>query len=204
MKRILTLGFLALCAMALTGCFEVENGPAFAGGDEVPGLEGVFSIAYGTSPDEGRSEIEDDEGPYTFQRATNGAYVVTSADEDDDLTLFKPVRVRNNLFIYEISEDIDENMLGVLSIDGDEYRFCMILEMEPDEQFARAAEYGIERIETRFGLDRYLAPSGDAFVQFLTALWDDTSYDQWACTVMVEGPPEDGGEEDAPAPTKTP
>jgi hypothetical protein len=192
-----TLTFIAAGAVALSACYEVENGPAFSGGDEIPGFDTTLYTVGRISPSEGGRVLPvdpDDMETWHIRRALNGSYFLSQDGVDDDDMVVRPRRIRTGEYVVEYSTAADENWLGVLAIegqgDGRRYNFCIHLNWDDDEIIARAPAHNVRASDESYAGVRLGAENPDRLFDFMAALWDDSSLNEWECTIMGPTPPE--------------
>ena len=185
--------FLALFALLpLTACFEVENGPAFSGGDEVPGLvDRLYTIGNIEAGDNDGIQPVEPEGieVWLVRRALNGSYVlIQEGDDDDDTTVVRPRLISDSDYVVEYSSAADENWLGILSVSGDgddrQFAFCISLGWDDAEIVALAPAHGVRADDSGYAGVSLGADNSDALFNFMADLWARSAITDWDCMVM--------------------
>ena len=192
-----TLTFITAGAIALSACYEVENGPAFSGGDEVSGFDSTLYTIGRISPTDGDGFMAVDPSDveiWHIRRALNGSYLLTQEGSEDDNTVVRPRRIRrSDDYVMEYSTAPDENWLGILSVEGrgDERRFnfCIHLSWDDDDIVARAPAHDVRATDESYSGVRLGADDPDDLFDFMAALWRDSNLNEWECTVMGATPP---------------
>lgn len=185
-------------SVALSGCFEVENGPAFSGGDEVPGLEGTLYPYGRISPTEGPNiqPIDDsDVNTWHVRRALNGSYIMTAdGDPDEDDMILRPRLISGGDYVIEYSSESDENFLGVLTVEGRSdqqlYYFCISLEWDDDEIVALGPAHNVLVHDPTYGSMSLSADNPADLFAFMADLRGRTEIGEWECTVMTSMQPQ--------------
>jgi len=200
------LPFMAVFAfLPLTACFEVENGPAFSGGDEVPGLVDRLYTIGNIEAGEDSGLVPADPGEveeWLVRRALNGSYVLVEyGDGEGDTTVVRPRHINDGDYVVEYSSAADENWLGILSISGDgddrQFAFCISLGWDDAEVVAAAPAHGVRADDAGYGGVRVGADDPDALFAFMADLWSRSTITDWDCMVMGAAP-SNGIEQDGP------
>jgi hypothetical protein len=204
LRRILGLAAIASAA-GLASCYEVENGPAFAGGDEVPGLEATLYTVARISPSDGDGLLPvdpDDMETWHVRRALNGTYFMTQdGEEDDEEMAVRPRLIEGGDYVIEFSTASDENWLGILNVSGDgaarQYAFCISLNWDDEDVAALAPAHHVRATDQRYGGISFDADDPDVLFSFMADLRGRTELFEWECTVMGLAPPEGFAHDDS-------
>jgi len=195
-RTALNLAVLISAAVALSACFQVENGPAFAGGDEVPGFDTTLYTVGRISPSEGEGVMPPNPGDastWHIRRALNGSYFIEQAAEEEDDMIVSPRRIRRGEYVIEYSTAQDEYWLGILDIEGQDddrrYNFCIHLNWDEEDIIARAPSHDVRADNESYTGVTLDADNPDQLFNFMSALWRDSELNEWDCTVMGATPP---------------
>ncbi len=189
---VLSLSGLAL---ALSGCFVVENGPAFSGGDEVPGFaESLYAIGR-ISGSEGipYEAVELDEvAVWSVRRAVNGSYILTP-EADEDIMVVRPRRIDATDYVIEYSPNPDENWLGILNLyagpQEQRYHFCISLDRDEDMLIQRAQQHGLHADDSPIAGISLDTDDPDRLFAYMADLRETSEIYEWECTVLSDTPP---------------
>lgn len=211
LRTATTLSFIAAGALALSACYEVENGPAFSGGDEVSDFESTLYTVGRISPSDGEGFIPVEAGDtqtWHIRRALNGSYFLSQLETDEDDTVMRPRRIRrSDDYVIEFSTAQDENWLGILSVEGRgddrRYNFCIHLNVEDEVIVARAPSHNVRASAESYAGVSLGADNPDHLFNFMVSLWRDSELNDWECTVMGPTPP-DGATPDSGGAGKVP
>jgi len=195
-RTALNLAAVSATAIALSACYQVGNGPAFAGGDEVPGFDTTLYAIGRISPSEGEGILPTNPGDastWHIRRALNGSYFITQEGGEDEDMLVSPRLIRRGDYVVEYDTPQDEYWLGILNVEGQgdsrRYNFCINLNWDEDDIIARAADHQIEIDDENFVGVTLNADDPDQLFEFMSDLWRQSELNEWDCTVMGATPP---------------
>ena len=192
-----SLAAITIGAIALSACFEVENGPAFSGGDEVQGLPDTLYTIGRIDPSEGPGVIPvpaSDQQTWHVRRAINGSYLMTEETDASDATMIRTRRIRRSRdYVIEYNTDFESYWLGILSITGQrsniQYNFCIDLNWDDDDIAERARNQRVQVDDESFVGVTFTDDNPDDLFDFMAGLWADSELEEWTCTVLSATPP---------------
>lgn len=195
--RAVTFASTLAIALAVSACYEVENGPAFSGGDEVPGLETTLYTIGRISPDNGAGVLPvepNDIEIWHVRRALNGSYFMSEEDADEDnVMVIRPRLISSGDYVIEYGSGRDENFLGILNASGGDedrqFTFCISLSWDDATVVALAPAHNVRATDETYGGVRLDADNADDLFAFMADLRQRSDLDEWECTVMSPTPP---------------
>jgi len=191
--RAAASGLAVAAALALSSCYEVENGPAFSGGDEVPGLEATLYTVGRISPDDGSGfqPVTDpaDIEIWSVRRALNGSYFMSQQDGDEDsLMVVRPRLISGGDYVIEYGSGRDENFLGILNASGEgdarQFTFCISLNWDDAAVVALAPAHNVRATDQSYSGVRLGADDPDDLFDLIADMRARSRLEDWDCTVM--------------------
>lgn len=187
-------------AFALAGCFEVENGPAFSGGDEVPGIQQtLYTVGQFSPSNNGVLHPVDpaDVEVWSARRAVNGSYVLEQieGDDDEEYMIVSPLRITAQDFVMEYSTEFDQTWLGILHVMGEgadrQFAFCIDLNWDDSAIAERAVAHNVSVDDESIGGVRLGSEDPGALFDLMADLWSRSTLNDWECSVLGTSPPEE-------------